>query len=95
MATKIIGARQHGADIAHGYLTVRHRPELRRRKHQGMRMLASLEDSTGLPSSMPCRQQNLKARVRRFRRPGRIAGSVNVDYQELIDPDTHAPLPKE
>ncbi len=33
--------------------------------------------------------------MNRFPRAGRIAGSVNVDCEHLIDPQTHAYLPEE
>ena len=74
-----------------GVLTVRHRPELMVDKR---RILSSLNDD-GVTLINALTPAEYRGTVNRFPRAGRIANSVNVDCESLVDPDTRAFLPND
>ena len=72
-------------------LTVRHRPDLMATKQ---RVLSSLSDD-GVTIINALSAEEYSGKVNRYPRAGRIAGSVNVCWEILVDPETHTFLPKE
>ena len=74
-----------------GSLNVRHRPDLMTTKQ---RLLASLSHG-GVTVINALTAEEHCGTVNRFPRAGRIACSVNVDCDHLIDPQTHTYLPEE
>ena len=72
-----------------GSLTVRRRPELMATKETVLAALS--DDKTSIINGLSADEH--RGRVIRFPRAGRIKGSVNVDCELLVDPDTHTMLP--
>ncbi len=72
-----------------GSLTVKPRPDLMATKE---RVLAAVsDDKTSIINGLSADEHS--GRVIRFPRAGRIKGSVNVDCERLVAPDTHTMLP--
>lgn len=78
------------ASYPRGKLTVRKRPELMATKEQVLAAIA--DEKTTIINGLNTAEHN--GSVKRFQRAGRIAGSVNVDCDLLVDPNTHTVLPK-
>lgn len=72
-----------------GSLTIRQRPELRATKEAVQAAIS--DDTTSIINGLSADEHS--GRVIRFPRAGRIKGSVNVDCELLVDPDTHTLLP--
>ena len=72
-----------------GSLTIRQRPELMATKEAVLAAIS--DDKTSIINGLSADERH--GRVIRFPRAGRIKGSVNVDCEMLVDPDTHTLLP--
>ncbi len=74
-----------------GSLTIRQRPELMATKEA---VLASIsDDKTSIINGLSAAEH--RGKLMRFPRASRIKGSVNVDCEMLVDPDTHNLLPND
>ncbi len=79
------------APYPHGSLTVKRQPHLMATKQQVVAAISS--DKTKIINALPA--DNHSGEVVRFPRPGRIAGSVNVDCDLVTDPGAHTFLPED
>ncbi|MGA9253755.1 MAG: sulfurtransferase [Roseobacter sp.] len=79
------------APYPHGSLTVKRQPHLMATKQQVMAAISN--DKTKIINALPA--DNHSGEVVRFPRPGRIAGSVNVDCDLVTDPGAHTFLPED
>lgn len=78
------------ANYPRGKLTVKQRPELIATKQQVLAAMS--DDNTAIINGLTAIEHD--GSVKRFQRAGRIAGSINVDCELLVDPKTHTLLPK-